>query len=104
MDNFISKYSQKNNCLYLSTNLFIHPALSDLSFEALMVYGMLLCVQEEEGPGIRVTIQEIRQILRCGTTHASTVMHELLDSPHHLVSVKRYPDGHTETYINGSPE
>ena len=83
MENIISKYSQNHNCIYLSTNLFIHPALKDLSFEALMVYGMMLCVQEEEGPGIRITIQDIRQILRCGTTHASTIMHELLDSPSH---------------------
>lgn len=104
MDNFISRYAEDNDFIYMSTNLFCHPALQDLSFEALMVFGLLYCAQEIQGKPVHVTIQEIRQILRCGTTHASSVMHELLDSPHHLISVKKYPDGHTETIVNQNPK
>ena len=107
MNTFITRYEQDATHIMIPTALFSHPNLKELSGDALLLYGMLLCIQEvgnetdENGKKcIHITLKEIAEVLRCGTDKASRIYHELNKN---LITTKKYADGHTVTYVNTSP-
>ena len=110
MDTFISRYEKTKSHIMIPTTLFSHPNLKHLSGEALLLFGLLLSVQEcgdekdEEGRKcVHVTLKEISEIFRCGKDRASRIYHELDNEIHPLVFTKKYADGHTVSYVTTAP-
>jgi len=104
---FITRYQEKNGYIIFPVALYSHPALKHLSIEALTLYGMLLCIQEqgsevdENGvPCVHVTIGEIADVFRCGLDRAKRIFHEIdSNSECPLISTKKYASGHTVSYV-----
>lgn len=109
-DIFLSQF--REDVIHLPVQLFSHPLLQGLSFEALMLYGMLLCAQElgdktdENGEKYaQVTLKDVARIFRCGSDRAKRIVHEL--DPIHgagLIRTRKFPDGHTATYVSRAPK